>query len=122
MRKEKVAIVLGTRPEAIKLIPLYKEFLKCNEYYPRLISTGQHKEMLKEVFDIFEVEPDIELDVMQDNQTLSELSSRLFASVGNFFVMTGIRLFSFRVILQLLLLLQLLVTIIRSRLPTSRLD
>ena len=83
--KTKVAIILGTRPEAIKLIPIYLE-LKINDYFePVLISTGQHASMLKQIFDFFEVKPDIDLQVMQENQTLSSLTSILFDSIGKVF-------------------------------------
>lgn len=82
---EKVAIILGTRPEAIKLIPIYLEFKKSAQFKPVLISTGQHKTMLEQIFDFFEIKPDIELDVMQPNQTLSSLSAILFEKIGELF-------------------------------------
>lgn len=70
-------IVLGTRPEAIKLAPVIREALghKCIE--PIVCSTGQHREMLAQVLDYFGISPDINLDVMRPNQTLSGLTSRL---------------------------------------------
>ena len=71
-------IVLGTRPEAIKLIPVY---LACKNY-PNLetilVSTGQHREMLDQIFGFFGTRPDIDLSVMTKNQTLSSLTSTLF--------------------------------------------
>ncbi len=79
--KHKVAIVLGTRPEAIKLIPVYLELHKSDDFEPILISTGQHESMLKQIFEFFEVKPDIELKVMQPNQTLSSLTSVLFEKI-----------------------------------------
>jgi len=83
--KTKVAIILGTRPEAIKLVPIYLELKKNNHFEPILISTGQHASMLKQIFDFFEIEPDIELQVMQPNQTLSSLTSILFDKIGKLF-------------------------------------
>lgn len=73
---KKVAIVLGTRPEAIKLIPVYLE-LKKRRRPVHLISTGQHKSMLDQIFNFFGISPDIELAVMIHNQTLAGLTARL---------------------------------------------
>ena len=73
----KIGIVLGTRPEAIKLIPLYKALSKKQGFLPKLISTGQHREMLYQIFDFFEEKPDVELSVMTSNQTLAGLTANL---------------------------------------------
>jgi UDP-N-acetylglucosamine 2-epimerase (non-hydrolysing) len=81
----KVAIILGTRPEAIKLIPIYLELLKSTNFEPILISTGQHASMLKQIFTLFEITPDIELNVMQPNQTLSSLTAVLFQEIAKVF-------------------------------------
>lgn len=78
---KKIAIVLGTRPEAIKLIPVYLALVKSTKFEPVLISTGQHKEMLAPIFDFFEVHPEISLDVMVKNQSLSKLTGNLFSSL-----------------------------------------
>jgi len=83
MSRVKVAIVLGTRPEAIKLLPLFAAMEQSSKLEPVLISTGQHKEMLNNIFELFGVRPDIELDVMRPDQTLSELTSRLFSTLGS---------------------------------------
>ncbi|WGZ96178.1 MAG: UDP-N-acetylglucosamine 2-epimerase [Candidatus Thiothrix putei] len=82
MDKKNIAIILGTRPEAIKLLPVYKALQQTKELIPILISTGQHKEMLNNIFTLFDVTPDIELNVMQPNQSLTELTARLFSSIG----------------------------------------
>jgi UDP-N-acetylglucosamine 2-epimerase (non-hydrolysing) len=74
---KKIAIVLGTRPEAIKLIPIYTELIKNDFFSATLISTGQHREMLDQIFDFFGVKPDIELSVMTTNQTLASLTANL---------------------------------------------
>src|SRR5690606_13443250 len=73
---KKIAIVLGTRPEAIKLIPIYIELKKRNVEV-QLISTGQHQSMLQQIFSFFEVKPDVSLNVMVHNQTLSGLTAKL---------------------------------------------
>jgi UDP-N-acetylglucosamine 2-epimerase (non-hydrolysing) len=78
---KKIGIILGTRPEAIKLIPVYQALKKFDTVKPILISTGQHKKMLDQIFDFFEVEPQVELRVMKDNQTLAGLSSLLFSEI-----------------------------------------
>lgn len=83
--KNKVAIILGTRPEAIKLIPIYLEMKKSDIFIPVLISTGQHSEMLKQIFLFFEIKPDIELNVMTKNQTLASLTGALFINLENIF-------------------------------------
>jgi UDP-N-acetylglucosamine 2-epimerase (non-hydrolysing) len=70
----KLFIITGTRPEAIKLIPLYFE-AKRRGVDVRLISTGQHREMLDQVFEWFDVKPDLDLQLMQQNQTLATLSA-----------------------------------------------
>ena len=68
--------VAGTRPEAIKLIPIYKAFLK--EGFPAfLCATFQHNELLQQVFDTFEVEPDFKLNVMKKDQDLFYLTSTI---------------------------------------------
>jgi len=81
---KKVAIVLGTRPEAIKLLPIYSVFKNNqNGLEPILISTGQHKEMLLPLFALFDVAPDYELSLMTKGQTLESLTSKLFSSLGS---------------------------------------
>lgn len=81
---KKIAIVLGTRPEAIKLIPIYIELKKRNIPVD-LVSTGQHRTMLDQIFSFFEVTPDISLDVMIHNQTLSGLTAVLCTSLQQCF-------------------------------------
>jgi UDP-N-acetylglucosamine 2-epimerase (non-hydrolysing) len=73
---KKFAIVLGTRPEAIKLIPVYIELKKRGSVVD-LISTGQHRSMLDQIFQFFEITPDVSLEVMVHDQTLSGLTARL---------------------------------------------
>ena len=72
----KIAIIIGTRPEAIKLLPVYLE-LKRRFPSVDLVSTGQHASMLEQIFTFFGLRPDVSLDVMQPNQTLSSLTARL---------------------------------------------
>lgn len=75
--KRKVALVVGTRPEAIKLAPLYQALAKSDKLQPLLLSTGQHREMLAQTLAAFELKPDADLALMQANQTLPDLTARV---------------------------------------------
>lgn len=69
-------IIFGTRPEAIKMAPLVKEFEKNNLYFEtRVCVTAQHREMLDQVLDFFEIKPDYDLNLMKPNQNLFSLTS-----------------------------------------------
>ena len=71
-------IIFGTRPEAIKMAPLVHEFRKHNDLFEtRLCVTAQHREMLDQVLDFFEISPDYDLDLMRPNQTLFGLTSEI---------------------------------------------
>lgn len=83
-----IDIVFGTRPEAIKLAMLIKQ-LKEKNIPHRTISTGQHKEMLQQVLDWFEIVPQFELNLMSKNQSLSELSARAITSLQKFYDENG---------------------------------
>ena len=72
----KVALIFGTRPEAIKMASIYHE-LKNNGVDVNVISTGQHKEMLYQVLNLFFIKPDYELGIMKQGQSLSQITSRL---------------------------------------------
>ena len=72
----KIGLVFGTRPEAIKIAPIYHE-LKKNNIDVKIIVTGQHKEMLYQVLDLFEIAPDYDLKIMKQGQGLAELTGRL---------------------------------------------
>lgn len=73
---KKVLIVFGTRPEAIKMAPLVQEFLKSPEMFEtRVCVTAQHREMLDQVLDFFEVKPDYDLNLMKPGQDLFTLTS-----------------------------------------------
>jgi len=71
--------IVGTRPEAIKMAPVIGEFARYPEQVRSVIcSTGQHREMLADIFKLFNIHPEIELDLMQPDQSLSGLTARLF--------------------------------------------
>ncbi len=72
---KKIMLVFGTRPEAIKMCPLVKEIQKSAILEPVVCVTGQHKEMLEQVLDIFDVTPDYNLAVMKPGQDLYDITS-----------------------------------------------
>jgi UDP-N-acetylglucosamine 2-epimerase (non-hydrolysing) len=79
--KKTVAIVVGTRPEVIKMAPLWFALRQSSVLEPLLISTGQHREMLEQAFGVFGLIPDIDLGLMQPGQTLSDLTARVLSSM-----------------------------------------
>ncbi|MBS4040767.1 MAG: UDP-N-acetylglucosamine 2-epimerase (non-hydrolyzing) [Flavobacteriales bacterium] len=72
---KKNLIIFGTRPEAIKMAPLVKEFQKHSNLITKVCVTAQHREMLDQVLDFFEIVPDYDLDLMKPNQDLFSISS-----------------------------------------------
>lgn len=76
MKKLRVMSVFGTRPEAIKMCPLVKELASRPGLESLCCVTAQHREMLDNVLDVFDVQPDWDLDIMTPGQTLSEITSR----------------------------------------------
>ncbi len=76
MKKIKVLSVFGTRPEAIKMAPLVKHLAALPEFESLCCLTGQHREMLDSVMDIFRLKGDFDLNIMQTRQTLSSITSR----------------------------------------------
>ncbi|WP_321317238.1 non-hydrolyzing UDP-N-acetylglucosamine 2-epimerase [Labilibaculum sp.] len=75
---KKVMLVFGTRPEAIKMAPLVKEFQKHPEQFETIVCvTAQHREMLDQVLDLFEIKPDYDLNLMKQGQDLYDVTSRV---------------------------------------------
>lgn len=70
-----IMVVFGTRPEAIKMCPLIKTLKKEKSFNVVVCVTGQHKEMLKQVLDAFQIEPDYDLEIMKENQDLFTITS-----------------------------------------------
>jgi len=82
----KVLSIFGTRPEAIKMAPVVKELEKFPDQYDSVVCvTAQHREMLDQVLNLFEIKPDHDLDLMRKGQTLSGLTSRVFAALDPVF-------------------------------------
>lgn len=81
-----VMLVFGTRPEAIKMCPLVKEFQKHKEEFKTVVCvTGQHREMLDQVLSIFEVKPDFDLNIMRQGQDLTDVTARVLIGLRNVF-------------------------------------
>lgn len=78
-------MVLGTRPEAIKLCPLIQALRQQSDWETLVCVTGQHRQMLDQVLRAFGITPNFDLDLMQPNQTLSSLTSRLMAGLEKIF-------------------------------------
>ncbi|SJL32130.1 UDP-N-acetyl glucosamine 2-epimerase [Porphyromonas gingivalis] len=71
-------LVFGTRPEAIKMAPLVKEFqARANEFDTIVCVTGQHREMLKQVLELFDIKPDYDLEIMKEGQDLYDVTTRV---------------------------------------------
>ena len=74
---KKVLLVFGTRPEAIKMAPLVKRFQEDSEFQTIVCVTAQHREMLDQVLDIFDIKPDYDLNIMKQGQDLYDITSRV---------------------------------------------
>ena len=80
--KKKTLIVFGTRPEAIKMAPLVKEFKKYSNFFDtKVCITAQHREMLDQVLSFFEITPDYDLDLMKPNQNLYGLTADILTNL-----------------------------------------
>jgi UDP-N-acetylglucosamine 2-epimerase (non-hydrolysing) len=80
----KVSVILGTRPEAIKLAPVILALRNDRRFQCEVCVTAQHRQMLDQILTIFEIVPDADLDLMQPNQTLPELTARALTGVSNY--------------------------------------
>lgn len=79
---KKVMLVFGTRPEAIKMAPLVKEFQKNQNNFETIVCvTGQHREMLDQVLNIFEIKPDYDLNIMKQGQDLYDVTARVLVGM-----------------------------------------
>ncbi|MDD4688209.1 MAG: UDP-N-acetylglucosamine 2-epimerase (non-hydrolyzing) [Eubacteriales bacterium] len=81
MKKKKIMLSFGTRPEAIKMCPLVKELKKRDEFETIVCVTGQHRQMLDQVLDCFGVVPDYDLSVMKDKQTLFDITTNIMLKI-----------------------------------------
>lgn len=76
-RNKVVVLAFGTRPEAIKMAPVYRALSMRDGLIPKILLTGQHREQLRQALEIFEISADANLDVMTDRQTLPDLAAKI---------------------------------------------
>jgi UDP-N-acetylglucosamine 2-epimerase (non-hydrolysing) len=80
---KKILIIIGTRPEAIKIAPIIKELKNNKNFFSfKVCATGQHKKMLKQALNFFNIVPDFNINVMKKNQRLEELTSKILIGVS----------------------------------------
>ena len=75
--KKRILFVIGTRPEAIKCAPLIHEFKNSDAYQTTVCVTSQHEQLLHDVLNVFKITPDYDLEIMTNNQTLTDITSRI---------------------------------------------
>jgi UDP-N-acetylglucosamine 2-epimerase (non-hydrolysing) len=83
--KPTVCFTLGTRPEAIKLAPVIKACQKSAKFSTQVVLTGQHREMVAQVMEIFDLQADVDLDIMQPQQTLTDITQRSLQGLEKLF-------------------------------------
>jgi UDP-N-acetylglucosamine 2-epimerase (non-hydrolysing) len=77
----RIAVFIGTRPEAIKMAPVIAALKRSKVFEPLVVNTGQHRELIEQVIDLFEIEIDRDLAVMEPNQSLAPLLARLLTRI-----------------------------------------
>lgn len=83
---KKIMLVFGTRPEAIKMAPLVKEFQRHPDRYKTIVCvTGQHRQMLDQVLELFEITPDYDLNIMRQGQDLYDVTARILTGMRDVF-------------------------------------
>ena len=86
MNMKKIMLVFGTRPEAIKMAPLVKAFQEKKEEFETIVCvTGQHREMLDQVLNLFDIKPDFDLNIMKQGQDLYDITSRVLLGMRDVF-------------------------------------
>ena len=85
MSKKKIITIFGTRPEAIKMAPLIKELEKREEIESKVCVTAQHREMLDQVLELFDIKPDFDLNIMETKQTLTGITNKVLEGLEEVF-------------------------------------
>jgi UDP-N-acetylglucosamine 2-epimerase (non-hydrolysing) len=80
---KKILLIFGTRPEAIKMAPVAHELKKDNFFDTKICVTAQHREMLDQVLNLFNIQPDFDLDIMKPGQSLYEVTSSILSGLKN---------------------------------------
>ncbi|MFO7635751.1 MAG: UDP-N-acetylglucosamine 2-epimerase (non-hydrolyzing) [Clostridia bacterium] len=83
MKRIKIMPVLGTRPDAVKMAPLVKELERMEAFDVQVCATGQHREMLKQVLDVFGISPRYDLGIMRKSQTLEYITHSILEKLGH---------------------------------------
>ena len=83
--KKKIALVMGTRPEVIKMAPVYFALKESDSLAPEIVATAQHRQMLDTAMEAFGIRPDVDLNLMQQGQTLPELTGRIIVALTDAF-------------------------------------
>lgn len=86
MAKKKIITIFGTRPEAIKMAPLVKELEKREEIDSKVCVTAQHREMLDQVLNLFDITPDFDLNIMKTKQTLTGITNKVLEGLEEVFM------------------------------------
>lgn len=85
MEKKKIITIFGTRPEAIKMAPLVKELEKREGFESKVCVTAQHREMLDQVLELFDITPDFDLNIMKSKQTLTGITNKVLEGLEEIF-------------------------------------
>lgn len=88
MAKKKIMLVFGTRPEAIKMAPLVRKFYTSEDFESVVTVTGQHREMLDQVLQIFNIKPDYDLNIMKSGQDLYDVTAKVLCGMRDILVAT----------------------------------
>src|SRR4030042_5717975 len=88
-KRHKILIVFGTRPEAIKMLPVIIELKKSKNWKVKICVTAQHREMLDQILQMFEITPDFDLNLMEKSQTLTHLTAKIFTELQEVFDLFG---------------------------------
>ena len=83
---KKIILIFGTRPEAIKMIPLALKLQQNDGFDIKVCVTGQHRQMLDQVLELFAVEPDFDLNLMKKNQTLTDITIGILRGLEQIFI------------------------------------
>ena len=86
MEKKKIITIFGTRPEAIKMAPLVKELERRENIESKVCVTAQHREMLDQVLDLFDIKPDFDLNIMKSKQTLTGITNKVLEGLEEVFI------------------------------------
>jgi UDP-N-acetylglucosamine 2-epimerase (non-hydrolysing) len=85
LSKKKIITIFGTRPEAIKMAPLVKELERREEIESKVCVTAQHREMLDQVLELFDIQPDFDLNIMETRQTLTGITNKVLEGLEEVF-------------------------------------